>query len=79
MLSNIFKDKKEVTDRDIAKELESRGYSNQEIDKILNEAKQEQQKDKESFWMSTLKIIGAIIAVGLVVIIAVLVIFFSNI
>lgn len=75
MLSSIFKDKKEVTDRDIARELESRGYSNQEIDKILKEAKQEQQKDKgkkkESFWRNILKWIGIIAFIAVIVVVVI--------
>lgn len=49
MLSNLFKDKKdEITDRDIAKELESRGYTKDEVDKILKEGKEQQkQADKK--------------------------------
>lgn len=52
MLSNLMESKKQVTDRDIARELESRGYSNSEVDTILKQAKSEQQvvvREEQSF------------------------------
>lgn len=38
---------KEVTEQDIAKELEERGYSEEEINSILEEGKQAQKEDAE--------------------------------
>lgn len=52
MLTNLMESKKQVTERDIARELESRGYSNSEVNTILKQANSEQQivvKEEQSF------------------------------
>lgn len=46
MLSEIFKDKESVTEKDIVKALEEKGYSKEEVDQILDEAKQEEKINK---------------------------------
>jgi hypothetical protein len=46
MLSEIFKDKDQVTEQDIVKALEEKGYTKEEVDQILDEAKQEEKINK---------------------------------
>lgn len=46
MLNEIFKDKESVTEKDIVKALEEKGYSKEEVDQILDEAKQEENINK---------------------------------
>lgn len=49
MLTNLFDNDDDVTERDIVRELESRGYSQSEIDDILYEGRQEQQRENKDF------------------------------
>lgn len=46
MLDQIFSDKEEVTEQEIAKALEERGYTKEEVDQIIDEAKTEEQENK---------------------------------
>lgn len=46
MLDQIFSDKEQVTEQDVAKALEERGYTKEEVDQILDEAKTEEQENK---------------------------------
>lgn len=59
---------KEVTEQDIAKELEERGYSEEEINSILEEGKQAQKEDAEDEERNNK------IAIGIVIIFVVIVI-----
>lgn len=49
LLNEIFKDKDNVTEQDIAKALEEKGYTKEEVDQILDEAKQEEEENKPLF------------------------------
>lgn len=49
MLNEIFKDKESVTEKDIVKALEEKGYSKEEVDQILDEAKQEENINKSFY------------------------------
>jgi hypothetical protein len=69
-LSNLFDDDDDVTERDIVRELESRGYSHSEIDDILYQGRTEQQKVNKNFkyeeekkfnWTISIIAIGGII------------------
>ena len=69
-LSNLFDDDDDVTERDIVRELESRGYSDSEIDDILYQGRTEQQKINKNFkyeeekkfnWTISIIAIGGII------------------
>ena len=67
---------KEVTEQDIAKELEERGYSEDEINSILEEGKQEQKEDAEDEKKNNkialgIVIIFAIIAIGIIIAMAI--------
>lgn len=44
-LSSSIRNNDEISDRDLAKELEMQGYSQEEIKKIINEGKKETKKD----------------------------------
>lgn len=46
MLDQIFSDKEQVTEQDVAKALEERGYSKEEVDQILDEARTEEKANK---------------------------------
>lgn len=47
MLNEIFEGKEEVSEKDVAKALEEKGYSKEEVDNILKEQQQNKEKDKE--------------------------------
>lgn len=72
MLSEIFKDKESVTEKDIVKALEEKGYSKEEVDQILDEAKQEEKINKPFYdgwkWYNwTIFTIIIVACIGLVI------------
>ena len=76
MLDQIFKDREKVTEQDVAKALEERGYTKEEADQILDEARTEEQANKPLFdgwkwynWLLLVIIIVAIIGgiIGLII------------
>ena len=76
MLDQIFTDKENVTEQDVAKALEERGYSKEEVDQILDEARTEEQTNKPLFdewkWYNWLLLVGVILtiiggAIGLII------------
>lgn len=79
MLSEIFKDKDKekdkVSEQDIVKALEEKGYSKEEIDKILDEAKTEENENKPFYdgwkWYNWTIFIGiiSILTIGLIALI----------
>ena len=79
MLSEIFKDKDKekdkVSEQDIVKALEEKGYSKEEIDQILDEAKTEENENKPFYdgwkWYNWTIFIGiiSILTIGLIALI----------
>lgn len=76
MLDQIFADKEQVAEQDVAKALEERGYSKEEIDQILDEARAEEEANKPFYdgwkwynWLLLAVIIIAIIGgiIGLII------------
>lgn len=67
MLDQIFFDKEEVTEQDIAKALEERGYTKEEVDQILDEAKTEEQENKPFYdgwkWYNWLLLVIIVITI----------------
>lgn len=67
MLDQIFSDKESVTEQDVAKALEERGYTKEEIDQILDEAKQEEEINKPFYdgwkWYNWLLLVVITIAI----------------
>lgn len=49
LLHEIFSDKENVTEQDIAKALEEKGYTQEEVNQILDEAQQEEEENKPLF------------------------------
>ena len=73
MLSEIFEGKEEVTEQDVAKALEEKGYTKEEVDQILDEAKQEEEINKPFFdgwkWYNwTLFVICIIIILAIIIV-----------
>lgn len=79
MLSEIFKDKDKekdkVSEQDIVKTLEEKGYSKEEIDQILDEAKTEENENKPFYdgwkWYNWTIFIGiiSVLTIGLIALI----------
>ena len=79
MLSEIFKDKDKekdkVSEQDIVKALEEKGYSKEEIDQILDEAKTEENENKPFYdgwkWYNWTIFIGiiSVLTIGLIALI----------
>ena len=59
---------KEVTEQDIAKELEERGYSEEEINSILEEGKQAQKEDAEDEEKNKKIVLVVVIILAIIVI-----------
>lgn len=80
MLSEIFKDKDKekdkVSEQDIVKALEEKGYTEEETKQILDEAKAEEKENKPLFegwkWYNYLLLIGGIILMIILISIAVI-------
>lgn len=67
MLDQIFSDKEKVTEQDVAKALEERGYSKEEVDQILDEARTEEKANKPFYdgwkWYNWLLFVVIILAI----------------
>ena len=67
MLDQIFTDKENATEQDVAKALEERGYTKEEVDQILDEARTEEQANKPLFdgwkWYNWLLLVIIIVAI----------------
>ena len=70
MLDQIFSGKEQVTEQDVAKALEERGYSKEEVDQILDEARTEEKANKPFYdgwkWYNWLLFVVIIIIGGVV-------------
>lgn len=67
MLDQIFSDKDTVTEQDVAKALEERGYTKEEVDQILDEARTEEEANKPFYdgwkWYNWLLFVIIILAI----------------
>lgn len=72
ILSEIFSDKENVSEQDIVKALEERGYTQEEVNQILDEAKAEEEANKPFYdgwqWYNWLIFIVCIIAIIAIII-----------
>lgn len=72
MISSMFNNKKDVSEQDVAKALEEKGYSEEETKQILDEAKTEEKENKPFYdgwkWYNWAILLVAILAViGLII------------
>ena len=69
MLNSLFRNNNQVSDREIAKELEKQGYTKSETDKIIKDIKSEDKKEKEKKSINKVKmfmVIGSLTLASIV-------------
>lgn len=72
MISSMFKNKNDVSEQDVAKALEEKGYSEEETKQILDEAKTEESENKPFYdgwkWYNwAILVVGILITIGLMI------------